>query len=55
MVAKMNVEIMLDEMNGDFFEVAKAIDRKYKRGIFTESEMLEMMDILSAKMMFPHN
>ena len=43
------VSLLLKQHNGDYFAAARQIDKQYKRGILTESEMLERMDILAAK------
>lgn len=44
-----NVEILLTENSGNIFEATKQLEKMYKRGIFTEDEYLEGIDILAAK------
>ena len=44
-----NVEVTLKDCKGDFIAAAKVIDRNYKRGLITETEMNEMMEVLAAK------
>lgn len=43
------VDILLAENNGDYFATAKQINSQYQKGILTEDEYLERMDILAAK------
>ena len=48
-IVEHQVDILLAENNGDYFATAREIDKQYKRGIITENEMLERMDILAVK------
>lgn len=42
------VRQILKSVNGDFFAAAKNIHLKYQRGVLTEDEYLDYMDILAA-------
>lgn len=43
------VDILLAENKGNYFATAREITSQYNKGILTEEEYLERMDILAAK------
>lgn len=51
LMAKTNVLTYLERTGNDFFLASKNLHQDYRRGCYTESEYLEMMDILSSYMM----
>ena len=45
--AEHNVTILLEDHDGNPFEVAEIIDRQYGRGLITEEEAFAMLDALT--------
>lgn len=52
MISVSNVLCLLKACNHDYFEASRVIHKNYTRGIYTEEEYLEYMDILSSMMLW---
>lgn len=47
----MNTVNLLDACDNDYFKTMRLLDSKYQKGVFSNEEYSEMVDILSSFMM----